>query len=73
MLRTKVTRGDNIESKQGRVMIRVLCFSVVGALCRKNRGLLTKYRMLFHRMNIKSSIFTSGEATNENTTFGVHE
>ena len=28
---------------------------------------------LFHRMNNKSSIFTSGEATSENTAFCVHE
>ena len=30
-------------------------------------------RFLFHRMNTKSCIFTSGEATSENTAFGVHE
>ena len=29
--------------------------------------------ILFHRMNNKSSIFTSGEATSENTALGVHE
>ena len=42
----------------------------------RNRGYLTfsvKDRYLFHRMNNKSSIFTSGEATSENTAFGVHE
>ena len=40
------------------------------------RGYLTfsvKDRFLFHRMNIKSGIFTSGGATSENSTFGVHE
>ena len=26
-----------------------------------------------HRMNTRSSIFTSGGATSENITFGVHE
>ena len=30
-------------------------------------------QFLFHRMNTKSSIFTSGGATSENITFGVHE
>ena len=30
-------------------------------------------RFLFHRMSNKSSIFTSGEATSENTAFSVHE
>ena len=28
---------------------------------------------LFHRMNTKSSIFTSGGGTSENITFSVHE
>ena len=28
---------------------------------------------LFNRMNTKSSIFTSGEATSENISFRVHE
>ena len=30
-------------------------------------------QFLFHRMNNKGSIFTSGKATRENTAFGVHE
>ena len=41
-----------------------------------HRGYLTfsvKVRFLFHRMNTKSSIFTSGGAMSENITFGVHE
>ena len=40
------------------------------------RGYLTfsvQDRFFFHRMNTKSSIFTSGGAMNKNTTFGVHE
>ena len=32
-----------------------------------------KIDFLFHRMNAKSSIFTSGEDTSKNITFGVHE
>ena len=41
-----------------------------------HRGYLTFSvydRYLFHRMNTKSSIFTSGGATSENITFDVHE
>ena len=32
-----------------------------------------KIDFLFHRMNIKSSVFTRGGAMSENNTSGVHE
>ena len=35
--------------------------------------LTLKNRFLFHRMNTKSSIFTSGGAKSDNITFGVHQ
>ena len=34
---------------------------------------MSEIKFLFHRMNTKSSIFTSGGAMSENSTFGVHE
>ena len=41
-----------------------------------NRGFLffsVKDRNLFHRVDTIGNIFTSGEATRENVTVGVHE
>ena len=68
-----LTQGLGFLSLHQRLMIDYFSSLLLNKI---NRGYLTfsvQDRFLFHRMNTKSSIFTSGGATSENITFGVHE